>query len=328
MLALLAAILIGGPAADPGSPEAVGKIAVLQGPVEVTPAPAMPLKAGDPIDAGATLKTPAGSRVAVDFPDGTEVRVNENTELLFEGPRKLDLKQGRVFLKTVKGPAKFEVNTMHIPVTMDQALVEVEFRPRVPNGDPAFTFVRVLEGTARASSKRFNAVIHAGLYTTGIGSQLNTPDPLKNGSLETAWIHPLLLERGRADEETGNRAMELVQILGRESANDPAEAALRSLGDLATAELVRFLTKSANGPQPARRAAAVKIIAETGTLKSAAGLQALLQNPEADTRVVAARGLARLAGKDLGFNDAFWKGESLEKGQKAWDDWVKQNAAK
>ena len=80
-------------------------------------------------------------------------------------------------------------------------------------------------------------------------------------------------------------------------------------------------------PQPARRAAAVKVISDTGTIKSAPGLLSLLQNPEADTRVVAARGLARLAGgKDLGFNDQFWKGEALEKGLKAWEDWVKQNA--
>jgi HEAT repeat protein len=121
--------------------------------------------------------------------------------------------------------------------------------------------------------------------------------------------------------------MELIQVLGREAANDPGEAALRTLGDLATAELVRFLNRAAGGPQPARREAAIRIIAETGTLKSAAGLVSLLQHQEPDIRAAAARGLARLnGGKDLGFNDQFWKGESRDAGQKAWEDWLKQNA--
>jgi len=260
--------------------------------------------------------------------DGSELRVNENTSVSIDGPRKVDLKSGRIFVKIVRAGPPFEINTEHVPVFIDQALADIEFTQRVPNGPPAATTIRVLDGSAKTTSKKFKATITAGFYNTAIGSQLNTPDPMGNGSLITAWIHPLLVERGVADEETQTRAMELVQILGRESSNDPAEAALRSLADLATPELVRLVTKGANGPQPARRAAAVKIIAETGTMKSAAGLVSLLQNPEASTRVVAAQGLARLAGKDLGFNEAYWKGETLDKGQKAWEDWVKQNAAK
>jgi hypothetical protein len=53
----------------------------------------------------------------------------------------------------------------------------------------------------------------------------------------------------------------------------------------------------------------------------------LLQHPEPEIREVAARGLARLnGGKDLGFNDKYWQGESRDAGQKAWEDWLKQNA--
>ncbi|MBV8879114.1 MAG: FecR domain-containing protein [Planctomycetaceae bacterium] len=323
MLALLAALLIGAPAADAGSPAGPAKLAIAQGSVE---GPAMPLKVGDDVEAGAPIKTAAGVRATFDFPDGSELRVNENTELSIDGPRKVTLKQGHVFAKIGKGAGVFEVATPQMKALSNQGLLDVEFIPRVPNGAPAQTFFRVLDGTAKCSGPKFTANVFPGFYATGIGSQLNTPDPLGNGSLTTAWMHPLLVERGRIDEETGNRAMELVQILGREAANDPGEAALRTLGDLATAELVRMVSKSAGPAQAARRNTAVKIVAETGTLKSAAGLVSLLQHSEPEVRVVAARGLARIAGKDLGFDDAFWKGEALEKGQKAWDDWVKQNA--
>jgi len=326
MLALFAALLIGGPAADPEPARGSAKLAIVQGPIEISPAAAAP-KAGDEIEVGVTIKTPAGSRATFDFADGTELRVNENTELVLEGPRMIDLKKGRILLKVVKAGGKFDVHNEYVGSSANQALMEIEYQPRIPNGEPAHTYFRVLEGTARTTSKKFNANVFAGFNASALGSQLNTPDPVGNGAIVTSWVNPLLLERGRIDEETTNRAQELVQDLGRQDANDPAEAALRTFGDLGTAELVRMLTRSANGPKPARRAAAVKIIAETGTMKSADGLLSLLQNPEADTRVVAARGLARLAGgKDLGFNDQFWKGESLEKGLKAWEDWVKQNA--
>jgi len=78
--------------------------------------------------------------------------------------------------------------------------------------------------------------------------------------------------------------------------------------------------------QAERRLTATRIIGETGTIKSAPALVTLLQHSEPEVRVAAARGLARInGGKDLGFGDAVWKGESLAAGQKAWETWLKQN---
>ena len=162
---------------------------------------------------------------------------------------------------------------------------------------------------------------------SALGAQLNTPDPMKNGSIDTAWVHPLLAERGRVDAEIRNRMSELVGILSNERPNDPVEAALRPLGDLATPELSRYLSKQLHPAQAERRAAAARIIAETGTLQSAPALVKLLQHSEPEIRVIAARGLARLnGGKDLGFGEDVWKGEALDAGQKAWEAWLKQNS--
>jgi hypothetical protein len=325
MLALLAALLLAGPNVDPESPRGLAKLAIQQGPIEISGAPAAP-KAGDEVDAGAAISTPPGSRATFDFPDGSELRISEKTEIVLDSPRKITLKKGKVYVKVARGSARFEVASEHAPVLMEQGAMEVEFVPKVPNEEPAHTYIKVLEGMAQASSKKFSAKVFAGFKVSAYGPQLNTPDPMSNGSLQTAWVHPLLLERGRADEETQTRAMELVQELGRVTPNDPAEAGLRSLGDLVTAEIVRFLNRTANGPQPARRTAGARAVAETGTLKSAAALVSLLQHSEPEIRVIAAQGLARLnGGKDLGFNEAYWKGESRDAGQKVWEDWLKQN---
>ena len=76
----------------------------------------------------------------------------------------------------------------------------------------------------------------------------------------------------------------------------------------------------------ARRKAAAQALADAATLKSAPLLAGLLSHREAQVRIIAAGGLARLAGKDLGYKDDYWKGDKIEAGQKAWEEWVKQNA--
>jgi hypothetical protein len=321
MLALLAALLLD--ATDPASQANVAKVAILQG---AASANGTALKVGDPIDAGAVVKTDAGTRVAIDFADGCELRINENTELTVVAARKLDLKVGRIFIRIAKDPAKFFITTPHFPVDSLGAVLDIRFKERVPNGDPDATAIMCLEGKAFAQGPRFPLILFAGYWASGVGKQLNTPDPLKNGSLDTSWVHPLVLERGKADEETANRAIELVNILARETP-DPVEPAMKALGDLVTAELVRFLQRSTVAPQAQRRAAATRIIAEAGTMKSAAALVGLLQHPEPEVRVIAAQGLARLAGgKDQGFNDAYWRGDKLEAGQKVWADWLQKNS--
>jgi len=325
MLALLAALLLGAP-----DPAAAGeaKLAIAQGAIEAKgPAEAefKALMVGDPIDTGTELRTSPGARAAIDFSDGTELRVDEGTLLSVLDARKVDLKHGRIHLRIQKGAKRFGIGTPHVQIDGASAVVDVSFTPRVPNGPPAATAIRVLDGNVNAVSPKFHATVYAGFWASAVGQQLNTPDPAKNGSLDTAWVHPLLAERGRRDEEISNRMQELVAILANQKTNDPVEAALRPLGDLATPELARYLARPLHPTQAARRAAAARIIAETGTMKSATALVTLLQHSEPEVRVIAARGLARLnGGKDLGYGDPVWKGESLAAGQKAWEDWLKQ----
>ncbi|MBI3855107.1 MAG: hypothetical protein HY293_05395 [Planctomycetes bacterium] len=175
--------------------------------------------------------------------------------------------------------------------------------------------------------KKFSPVISAGWWATGYGMQLNTPDTINNGSMDTAWVHSLLVERGRDDEETAMRTDELLSILSKQPQNDPAEAALRSLGERAAPGIARWLGRNnLIETQVARRRAAARAIADAATLKSAGLLAGLLSHGEAQVRVLIAGGLARIAGKDLGFKEDYWKGESLDAGKKAWEDWLKQNA--
>lgn len=324
MLALLAALLTLGP----NGTAAPIKVTIVQGQVEAkatADSEFAPLKGGSQIDAGCTIRTGAGGKALFDFSDGYELRVNEQTELVVETPKKLMLKHGRVFFRLSKAAAPVDIATELHPVKLDECVADIEYKPRVPNGAPAATTYRVLEGKLQAFSKKFSPVVTTGWVATGYGSQLNTPDAITNGAVETAWVHSLLVERGRAEEEAGVRTEEMLGSLARENP-DPVEPALRSLGELAAPGLARFLGRSVVVTQVARRAAAARILSDAATIKSAALLVPLLSHQESEVRVQGGRGLARIAGKDLGYADAYWKGDKVDAGRKAWEEWVRQNA--
>lgn len=320
MLALLAALLLADPAAG-------AKVSLVQGTLEAkadADPDFKPLKTGDAVETGSLIRTPAGAKAILEI-DGAELRVNEQSEILLEGPRKLWIKKGRMMVRVPKGSAPFEMRTEHHPMKTESCIVDVSYQPRIPNGAPATCYIMVLEGNVKAFAKNFQPVVYPGFVASAFGSQLNTPDSVRNGSMDTAWVHSLLVEQGKQTEETQNRAIELLSILSKQAENDPAEAALRSLGELAAPEIARWLSRSVLETQVARRKAAARALADAATVKSAAMLASLLTHPEAQVRVIVAGGLARIAGKDLGYKDDYWKGESREAGQKAWDEWVRQN---
>ena len=99
MLALLASLLLADLADG-------GKVVLLQGTIE-TKAPAdpdfKPLKAGDAIEDLASIRTAAKSKGLLSLPGGVELRMNEQTELALEAPRKILIKKGRLMLLVPKG---------------------------------------------------------------------------------------------------------------------------------------------------------------------------------------------------------------------------------
>jgi hypothetical protein len=330
MIALLAAVLALSGAEKLADPAAGIKVAVVQGTLEAKAGASetfAAVKAGDQIEFPVTIRTAAGAKALIELPDSCELRVNEQTELALETHKKMVIKQGQVFLRVTVSAAPIDFATELHPMKLDACTVDISYAPRVPNGQPAATKFMVLEGKMQAFTKKFSPIISSGWWATGYGQQLNTPDTINNGAMDTAWVHSLLAERGRTDEETSTRTDELLSILSKQAQNDPAEAALRGLGELAAPGIAQFLGRNVLlETQIARRRAAAKAIADAATLKSAPLLAGLLSHGEAQVRVLVAGGLARIAGKDLGFKEDYWQGAAVDAGKKAWEDWVKQNA--
>lgn len=339
MLTLLVPAILLSCAADAPAPRrGEGKLAIAIGPVDVKgpgDADFKPLATGAEIEAKSWIRTGAKSKASVDFADGTELRINENSEILIDDPRHFEIKVGQVFLSSARSLQNpFTFKTQFSPVEFSGGSLDLAFIHRDPN-DPAVktisrtvTSVRVLEGTASVGSRRYTQKVTTGYWCTLVDATLNTPDQIGDPTIPTRWVHEILLKRGKGTPEIETRLQNMLQMLGRykEGEEDLSDAGYRSLGEFAPPYLVaNYLKYPPTAQETTRRRAAAKIVAELGTRAQVPALVALLQDPDALVRVPAAKGLERLTGTNLKFDETYWKGEKPDAGQKAWDDWLKKN---
>lgn len=334
--ALLASCLSGG-LETPAPRRALAKLALASGTVDAraeADADYKALATGSEIAARTWVRTGAKSKAAFDFGDGTELRVNENSEIFVEDARRLELKVGQIYLVAVKtAPSPFKIKTQFSPIEFAGGSLDASFIHRDPN-DPAaktvsktVTTVVVLDGTVEVGSRRYNQKLTPGYWCTLVDATLNTPDPIGDPTVPTRWVHDLLLQRGKMTLEIESRLQNMLQMLGRypKTEEDLSEKGYRSLGELSAPFLAKYLKIPPSPTETTRRRAATRVLADLAGRAQAPDLALTLRDADAETRVAAARGLERLAGTNQRFDEAFWRGEKREAGEKAWDEWVKKN---
>ena len=326
MMTLLAVLTLLGSC---DTPRGVAKLSVALGVVETKLGEAgtyAPAAAGVDLEPDTFVRTGPGGRAALDFADGSELRLNENTELRVDGPRKATLKLGSYWAAVKKDEAAvFEVTTPFAPMKAAEAVYAASFEKRDPN-DPLFktvsrteTKISVFESKVQVVSKRYAQFVTAGYSCNLVDAQLNTPDPTLRPMLETRWVHPILAARGKSSDEVSLRANAMLDRLGSVEKNDPSEAGLRDLGEFAAPALAMFVKiPSGVGDVPRRRAAA-RVLGDVA--KNPLDLLPTLRDPDAQVRLSGAKGLKRITGEDLGKDEAYWSGDkAATEGWKLWDD--------
>ncbi len=327
-------LLLGALALPSHDPRGVAMVGAALGTVESrlnSQADYKPLAAGGVVEADSWIRTGPRSKCTLDFPDGSELRLNENTELHVRAARALTLKLGRIYAVVAAG-GPFAAASEFSNMETEGARFDLEFRIRADN-DPdrklvsrTVTTLAVLEGKVKMPSKRYSQVVTAGYTAQLVDAQLNTPDPIANEAALSSWVHELLT-RPKDAAEVQMRTQMVLNDLGQAKENDPCEAALRALGGRAAPPVLDYLKLPASPIDAPRRRAAARVVAETAPPSSANDLAALLKDAEPEVRVHAARGLKRLSAQDLGFDDAFWRGATFADGHKAWTEWLAKNGA-
>jgi len=337
MVKILVAALLLAAGAEPR--RALARLALAAGPVDSkgeSDADYKALAAGGEIAEKTWIRTGAKAKAVFDFGDGTELRLNENSEVFVGTSRQMELRVGEVYLVAVKnGQNPFHLKTPYSPIELVGGSLDASFIHRDPDDPQAksisktMTTVIVFDGTVQVGSKRYAQKLTPGYWCTLMDATLNTPDPIGDGTIPTRWVHELLLQRGKSTPEVEIRLQDMFQMLGRykKGEEDLSDKGYRSLGTLSVTFLAKYLRTPPIPQETTRRRAAARILADIGTRAEAADLAATLKDPDADTRVILAKTLERLAGTNLRFDEAFWRGEKREAGEKAWDEWVKKNPA-
>lgn len=331
ILIALAALL-----ADPAAPRAVGKLGIVIGAVELKTGEAgtyAPAAAGVDLDAEMFVKTGPGGRAAVDFADGTELRLNENSELHLNAPRKATLKIGTAYLIVKRNEAQeFELTTPFAPLKMSGGSFVASFLKRDPNA-PEYktvsrteTIITVLEGKVNVISRRYAQYLTAGYTCNLVDAQLNTPDPTKLPMHRTRWVHEILVARGgKPSDEIGMRVSAMLDRLGAVEKDDPSEAGLRSLGEYAASGLAQYLKIPSGASDLPRRRAAARVLGDVCPATTPRDLLPLLKDKDAQIRVAGAKGLKRVTGEDLGKDEAWWStDDAATAGFKLWDEKLKK----
>ena len=330
-LALALALLAG---TDP-TPRAVAKLGVLVGTVDTKAGEAgtyAPAAAGAELEADVVVRTGPGARAALDFADGTELRLHENTELHLQDARKTVLKLGSVFALVARNEAQpFEITTPYAPMKAASGTFLVTFLKRDPASreykmvSRTETIIAVLAGKVNVISKRYAQFVTAGYICNLIDAQLNTPDPISEPYLSTRWIHEILAARGKATDEATQRAGGMINRMSGAEKDDPYEAGLRGLGALALPEIAGYLKFPSAATELPRRRAIARVLSDVAPPDAPASLLVLLKDPDAQIRQAGARGLKRLTGEDLGKDEAYWAGDkAATEGFALWEAKLKK----
>jgi hypothetical protein len=307
------------------------RLAVTTGAVEVQPPGKntwQPVTGGAVVDVGCKVRTPAQVRCEFRCSDGSEVRLNSDTELTFHSDRQLALDHGQILATVAEGQTPpFQVQMGEASVTA----VGTQFDLSRQLGQVVLT---VLQGATQLTVGQTKEIVKAGQGARIASGHMTEKRDV--GDLElvraTRWVHEILVLKGRDNPELEKRVRDLLAQIVIEKAPYLTEEEIRGLGDHCVVPLTRFiLSEQPQTPDlKARRVQAARILADLAQTWSIPDLMQMLGDSDGDVRFNAARGLKRLTMHEEGNSLEVWREQPPDKEKLAglqvgWQGWWDRN---
>jgi ferric-dicitrate binding protein FerR (iron transport regulator) len=313
-----------GPGVVKEQPKEQLRLAVATGPVEALPAGKDAWQAvagGDSVAVGCRVRTPAGVRCEFQCADGSEVRLNSDSELAVRSGREMTLARGQMLASVKAAPAPFRV-------TVDDATVTALGTQFDLWRLPGQTTLTVLEGSTRVQGGGGEDVVDKGWAATIVKGQVTAKRQEDDLIQATRWVHEILVLKGRRNEELAQRVDDLFARIGQSKLEFMDEQEIRSLGDHCVLPLTRYLQSNRMADEPDKRHRAARILADLAQPWSIGDLIRLLDDDDAEVRFRAAKGLARLTcGVPTCSPDA-WKTmtpDEVAEQRKKWHQWWEEH---
>jgi hypothetical protein len=279
------------------------------------------LKGGGQIPIGSRVRTGAEGRCEFDLADGSEVRLNNHTELLFAAGRNLELLKGQILARVARAPAIFQVVIPEATITALGTEFDVLCKP-------AESVLTVLEGSTRVEGKGREQVIKTGEAATIMNGEIIHKRQVQNLLQIKSWTHEILMLKGRNNKELAERVNDLLAQLGSSKTEFLDEQEIRGLGDHCVLPLTRFIQSERSRADERRRQMAARILSDLAQPWSIPDLIALLGDKDKEIRYNAAKALKRLTQQTFGRQPEDWRklpATACEETCKKWQAWWQEN---
>jgi hypothetical protein len=312
-------------AAFPGISAApvIGHLDIATGPVEIrsTDGEWQRMLTGAAVMRSSRVRTGAGVRCEFALDDGSQVRLNENSELQLDDSRRVNLANGQVFSVVAKQSSPFELNVAGAKLTAVGTKFDVQCHTD-------HVVLAVVDGQMRLSGQGTAQIVDQGQVVNFANGRVTRVEGAQALDQATRWITDILVLKGRDDPELNARIDDLFAQIGEDKMAFLRENELKALGDRCVVPLSRYLQSPRSNGQLFKREEAARILSDVAQPWCIPDLIQLLQDGDGEVRASAARALLRLTNQTQNRSVTQWHDEPAESGQaayQAWQEWWRRN---
>lgn len=283
-----------------------------------------------------SIRTSDNARCELATSDGSIVRMNSGTEIVFHSPGKVELKRGEIWCRSLP-QTSLEVLPSLVAAAIERAPSGKTVSPLsctaidascvmsvAATGDKAV----VTAATGNISVKARDASLELRPSETAtITNESIDRDQAADRLLAASWMQPLLVRKGHADGELSQRVDELLAQIGESKLSNLYESEIRSLGEYGVLPLLRYVASPRSAANSARRIAAMRIVSDLAPPWAIGELIGLLRHSDAEVRMLSAAALKRITQHTQGIDLEAWRGDAAqwEQAAAAWDNWWNRN---
>jgi ferric-dicitrate binding protein FerR (iron transport regulator) len=278
------------------------------------------LPAGGAIAIGSRVRTLPQVRCEFRMADGSEIRLNGDTELSFTAHRRLELSRGQIMARVVEGNSAFQVGIPEAIVTALGTEFDILCKP-------VESVLTVLQGSTKVEGDGSGDILRKGERATIVKGRITEKDTvdLVNAS---SWADEILMRKGYDNKELAKRVEDILAQIGATKTDYLSEEEIRKLGAHCVLPLTRFVESKRSLAEKTKRYRAARILADLAQPWSIPDLIQLLGDSDAEVRYYAAKGLKRLTNQTFGREPEDWrkqKWEACEGTYAKWQEWWQQN---
>jgi anti-sigma factor RsiW len=311
----------------------VGQLALATGAVFVCPSGSddwRPLESGGVVPAGIKVRTGPSVRCEFKMVDGSEVRLNAQTEVTLASARRVEVAGGQVFSSVRRQPEGEQFVVRAGPADATLTALGTSFDVSC---SPRQTTLTVVEGSVKLEAAGGAADVVKGgeAITLDDGGRFGEKRQVESLMRATQWVDEILVLKGRDNPELAKRIDDIFAQLGHEKMWHLNAQEVRRLGDHCVVPLTRYIQseRSRGGSvDEMKRREAARIVCDVATTWAIPELINLLSDADGDVRYNAAKALQRLTGQSHGLRPEQWRDQGLMSCMptvETWHGWWERN---